>query len=55
LTMAWHLPRDAVHPRAQSARLESAERNAPVETTSIRARISNLIEPPAVQSDRKSL
>jgi hypothetical protein len=41
--------------RAHSARLESAERNVPVETTTIRARISGLIEPQAVQSDRKSL
>jgi len=41
--------------RTQSARLETAERIVPVETTNSRARISDLIEPLAVQSDRKSL
>ncbi|MFZ5784654.1 MAG: hypothetical protein ACOY4R_31040 [Pseudomonadota bacterium] len=43
--------RGVERPRAQSVRLESAERIVPVETTSIRARISDLTEPPA----RKSL
>jgi len=56
--VAVHFPRlgyDWRAPRAQSARLESAERIVPVETGNIGARISSLIEPPAVQSDWKSL
>src|SRR5262249_55216508 len=50
------LPLPTILPtRARPARLESAERTVPIETTDICARISGLSEPLAVHSDRKSL